>query len=134
MQKISFLQSQSDGRQHHCHGGNIRPHPHRNRIQSRGRDVQSLGCHCLGTLLHQTIRPQVRCRPQEKLHGDIIGKDATTSEVHKAEANHTAKRTNCALYEATHKRCVQFIVGVVSKTWYRYLNSPTIFYTAVTAL
>ena len=52
----------------------------------------------------------------KKLYDDCIARYSTTSEVRKAEAKHTAKRTNCALYDAANKRCVQFIMDVVSET------------------
>ena len=36
------------------------------------------------------------------------------------------------MYNAANKGCVQFIMHVLSETWYRELKSPTNFYTAVT--
>jgi len=72
--------------------------------------------------------------PRQRLYDDGIAKDATTSEVRKAEAEHTAKQTDRALYDAANKGCIQFLTGAVEETWYRELKSPTTFYTKVTAL
>ena len=72
--------------------------------------------------------------PKEKLYDVGIARDATTSKVPKSEYKHTAKSTNRALYDAAKKGCVQFIMDVVIKTWYRDLNSPTNFYTTMTDL
>ena len=38
------------------------------------------------------------------------------------------------MYDAVNKGCVQFIMDVVSETWYRELKSPTTFYTAAMSL
>ena len=58
-----------------------------------------------------------------------------TNHVHdELEANHTAKRTDRAIYDTANKGCIQFIVDMVSETSYGYLKSPTTFYTAMTSL
>ena len=51
------------------------------------------------------------------LYDNSIARDATNSKVCKAEANHTAKRTDCALYDASNKGRVQLIMDVVRYTW-----------------
>ena len=68
------------------------------------------------------------------MYDNSITRDATNSKVCKVEANHTAKMTDCALYDAANKGHVQLIMDVVRYTWYRELKSPTTFYTDVTDL
>ena len=44
--------------------------------------------------------------PEKKLYDNSIAQDSKTSKVRKAEANHTANKTDCVLYYATNKGCV----------------------------
>ena len=55
--------------------------------------------------------------PKKKLYNNVIARDTTTYESRNAEAEHTAKRTNHALYDAAIKGYTQFIMDVVSETW-----------------
>ena len=72
--------------------------------------------------------------PVIALYYDTIDKDATRTEVHRAEGKYEAKRNDCALYETTDTSCKNFIMEVVDKTWYKDLEDPDTFYTNVTAL
>ena len=64
----------------------------------------------------------------------MIDKDATRTEVHKAEGKHKAQRNNRQLYKTADNACRSFIMAVVDKTWYKELEDPDTFYTKVTAL
>ena len=72
--------------------------------------------------------------PVIALYNDKIDKDATRTEVHRAEGKHEARRNERQLYEAANNACQNFIMAVVDKTWYKELEDPDTFYTNVTAL
>ena len=50
--------------------------------------------------------PSSSSPPRKKLYHDGIARDATTSKVRKVEAEHTSKRTDHTLYDASNKGCV----------------------------
>ena len=64
----------------------------------------------------------------------MIDKDATRTEVHKAEGKHEAQINDHQLYETTDNTCLSFIKAAVDKTWYKELEDPDTSYTNVTAL
>jgi len=75
-----------------------------------------------------TIPPIVR------LYDDTIARDATRTEVNQAEESHCSKRNDRALYEMANTECLNFIMEVVNKTWYKELEDPDMFYTNVSDL
>ena len=72
--------------------------------------------------------------PVIALYDDTIDKDATRTEVRRAEGKNEAKRNDCQLYKTADNTCKNFIMEVVDKTWYNELEEPDTFYTNVTAL
>ena len=67
--------------------------------------------------------------PVIALYDDTIDKDATGTEVHRAEGKHEAKRNDRALYETADTSCKNFIMEVLDETWYKELKDPDTFYT-----
>ena len=65
---------------------------------------------------------------------DTIDKDATRTEVHRAEVKHEARRNDRQLYETDDNACRNSIVDVVDETWYMELEDPDTFYTNITAI
>ena len=53
------------------------------------------------------------------LYDETIDKDATRTEVHRAEGNHKARRNDRQLYETDGNSCQIFIMEVVYETWYK---------------
>ena len=51
----------------------------------------------------------------------------------RAELAHEAKRSDRALYNAADTGCVNFIMSVVDKIWYKELEDADTFYMNVTA-
>ena len=72
--------------------------------------------------------------PVIKLYDDTIYKNATRTELHRAEGNHEARKNDRQLNETDDNACRNFIMAVVDKTWYTELEGPYTFYTKVTAL
>ena len=72
--------------------------------------------------------------PVIALYDDTIDKDATRTEVHRAEGKDEARRNDRQLYETADNACRKFIMAVVDETWYKELEDPDTFYTNVTAL
>ena len=72
--------------------------------------------------------------PVIAIYDDTTDKDATRTEVHRAEGKHEARRNDRQLYETADNACQNFIIAVVDKTWYKELEDPDTFYTNVTAL
>ena len=68
------------------------------------------------------------------LYDETIDKDATGTEVHRAEGNHEARRNDCHIYDMADNACQKFIMAVVDVTCYKELEDPDTFYTKVTAL
>ena len=56
------------------------------------------------------------------------------TEVNQAEERHKLKRNDRALYEMANRACINFVMKVVDKTWYKELKDPDRFYTNVTEL
>ena len=72
--------------------------------------------------------------PVIALYNDTINKDATRTEVHRAEGKHKARLNDPQLYKKANNSRRNFIVAVVDETWYKELEDPDTFYTNVTAL
>ena len=72
--------------------------------------------------------------PVIALYNDKLDKDATRTEVHKAEEKHEAKRNDRAHYKTSDMSWKNFIMEVVDETWYKDPEDPDTFYTNVTAL
>ena len=68
------------------------------------------------------------------LYDETIDKDATRTELHRAEGNNEAQRNDCQLYKTADNSCQRFIMAVVNETWYKELEDPDTFYTKVAAL
>ena len=66
--------------------------------------------------------------PVIALYDDKIDKDATRTEVHRAEGKHEAKRNDRKLYKTADNSCKNFIMEVVDETWYKELKYPDTFY------
>ena len=72
--------------------------------------------------------------PVIALYDDTIDKDATRTEVRRAEEKNEANKNDRALYETANTSCKNFIMEFVDETWYKELEDPGMFYTNVTAL
>ena len=72
--------------------------------------------------------------PVIALYDDTIDKDATRTEVHRADRKHEGRRNVRQLYETAKNACRSFIMAVVDETWQQELNDPDTFYTKVTDL
>ena len=72
--------------------------------------------------------------PVIALYDDTIEKDATRTEVCRAEGKYKSKRNERAFYETSDTSSKNFIMEVVDKMWYREVKDPDTFYTNVTAL
>ena len=72
--------------------------------------------------------------PVIALYDDSIDKDATRTEVHRAEGKHKAQRNDRQLYKTANSACRNFIMATVDKTWCKKLKDPDTFYTNVRAL
>ena len=53
------------------------------------------------------------------LYDETIDKDATRTEVHRAEGKHEARINDHQLYEMADNACQIFIMAVVDETWYK---------------
>ena len=62
------------------------------------------------------------------LYNDTVDKDATRTEVHRAEIKNEAIINDCQLYETADNVCRNFIMAVVDKTCYKELEDPDTFY------
>ena len=60
--------------------------------------------------------------PFISLYNDTIYKDATITEVHRAEVKHEARQNKRQLYETADNACRKFIMAIVDKTWYKELE------------
>ena len=56
------------------------------------------------------------------IYDETIDKDATRTELHRAEGKHEAQRNDRQLYETTDNACQSFIMDVVEETWYKDLD------------
>ena len=72
--------------------------------------------------------------PVIALYDDKIEKDATRTEVHRAEGKHEAKKNDRALYKTADTSCKNFIMEVVDETWYKEIEDPDTFYRNITSL
>ena len=68
------------------------------------------------------------------LYDETRDKDATRTEVHRAEGKNEARRNYCQLYETADSSCQRFIMAVFNENWYKELEDPDTFYKTVTAL
>ena len=55
------------------------------------------------------------------LYDDTIDKEATRTEVHRAEGKNEARRNDRQLYKTADNACINFIMAVFDKTWYMVL-------------
>ena len=72
--------------------------------------------------------------PVIALYHNTIDKDATRTEVHRAEGKHKEKQNDRALYKKADISCKNFIMEVVDETCYKELEDPYTFFTNVISL
>ena len=65
-------------------------------------------------------------------YGSTIYNDATSVVRARSEADHKAKRADCATYETARRETTQFVLAVVSDTWVHELRDRDLLYTEVT--
>ena len=62
-----------------------------------------------------------------------IPEGAPNSVIHKAEAEHTVRRNDHALYDAANNGVVKLFYTIVDDTWYQDLKGTSTYYSEVTA-
>ena len=72
--------------------------------------------------------------PVIALYDDTIDKDATRTELHRAEGKHEARRNDRQHYKTVDNACQNFIMAIVDKTWYKELKDTATFCTKFMAL
>ena len=71
--------------------------------------------------------------PEVSVYDVTIGAKAEKTVVNRAEMTHEPKLSDRALYNVANTGCVNFIMSVVDKTWYKELEDADTFYKNVIA-